>query len=482
MKKQLFRAMFIVLIIVIVANVAFASDFHVDAPGGCRIFIWIGEDPFIRVSGPNGFLWEDTITVDEMTNENGGDGEYAYYTWSTFIGVTYNGTYNVHFDFPDGSVDVQVYVGDCASNPPTPTDTPTEEPTDNPTVTPTPNGTPSASATPIPNTETGVTAQSAPQTASNNAAPQATAQPTVVPTVAQAYGWCSSDRAIVAQVENSETEENDIWRYDITTSGEILNSENLSEDIDQNVSGSSIDPTICQHVFESEGNLFIQGLSGGEPRQLTFTEEAFESEANWGPNGIIAFNRDGAIWATDQYGSFEWNLGVDGSNPYVSPDGEWVVYQSFDDEVCVVELTGFEPETFCTGYTGEDPSWSPDGQTLFFRHNGGIDNFVFGAEAEDEELAGGGVTAQSFVFVSSTSARSVFRGTMSLVSQVNDNSSNAIFVAGQSLWFVPTVQEPTENVIELNQENEVVFNSDIRDVNAITPDMNNFYNWLADQS
>ncbi|MFN7932001.1 MAG: protein kinase [Bryobacteraceae bacterium] len=126
----------------------------------------------------------------------------------------------------------------------------------------------------------------------------------------------------------------------------------------------------------AEGNLdiWIQQLSGGEPRRLT-TDAADEQEPSFSPDGSkIAFrsSRDGGgIYVIPALGGSERKVAGDGHNPRFSPDGKWIAYWTGyvsatlvpTDAVHIVPAGGGPSRSIPAA---RRPVWSSDGTHLLF--------------------------------------------------------------------------------------------------------------------
>ncbi|MBS1824787.1 MAG: serine/threonine-protein kinase [Acidobacteria bacterium] len=126
----------------------------------------------------------------------------------------------------------------------------------------------------------------------------------------------------------------------------------------------------------AEGNLdiWIQQLSGGEPRRLT-TDASDEQEPSFSPDGskiVFRSSRDGGgLYVIPALGGSERKVAGDGHHPRFSPDGKWIAYWSgyvsatlaVTDAVHIVPSGGGTPRTIPSARW---PVWSSDGAHLLF--------------------------------------------------------------------------------------------------------------------
>jgi eukaryotic-like serine/threonine-protein kinase len=117
-------------------------------------------------------------------------------------------------------------------------------------------------------------------------------------------------------------------------------------------------------------NLYRIDAGGGSPKQLTVTSQSNGAPVATGDGRYIVFmsDRDGRpnIWRMDPDGSNQVRLtdGVD-LYPQISPDGRWVVYQSWVGEAKLrrVAIDGGRFEQL-TDYVAGRPAISPDGRHI----------------------------------------------------------------------------------------------------------------------
>jgi eukaryotic-like serine/threonine-protein kinase len=129
-----------------------------------------------------------------------------------------------------------------------------------------------------------------------------------------------------------------------------------------------------------EGNLdiWVQPVSGGEPKRLT-QDPADEESPSFSPDGSrIAFHsyrNGGGIYAVSALGGQERRIADGGQNPRFSPDGLWIVYwigepnyYSPSGKVYVVPSTSGKPVQVQPGFAdARYPIWTPDGKHILFQ-------------------------------------------------------------------------------------------------------------------
>lgn len=126
----------------------------------------------------------------------------------------------------------------------------------------------------------------------------------------------------------------------------------------------------------AQGNLdiWIQQLSGGEPRRLT-TGPADEQEPSFSPDGsriVFRSSRDGGgIYVIPALGGSERKVAADGHNPRFSPDGKWIAYWTGyvnsilaqTDAIHIIPAGGGPARTIPGARW---PLWSSDGAHLLY--------------------------------------------------------------------------------------------------------------------
>ncbi len=138
-------------------------------------------------------------------------------------------------------------------------------------------------------------------------------------------------------------------------------------------------------------------VEGGAEERLT-TAEGLDDGAEYAPDGqTIYFNsvRSGRmqIWRMDADGGDQRPVTEDAYNnwfPHVSPDGRWIVFLSYGDDVDpsdhpfyervtlrIMPASGGEPRVLAALYGGQGtmnvPSWSPDSRRVAFVSNTVLD-------------------------------------------------------------------------------------------------------------
>jgi Tol biopolymer transport system component/DNA-binding winged helix-turn-helix (wHTH) protein len=113
------------------------------------------------------------------------------------------------------------------------------------------------------------------------------------------------------------------------------------------------------------------------PFSIGANESAAPTQAGW-PGYNITFSADGqwvayvsqadnALWRSRSDGSDRLQLTVpsDPANPFISPDGKWVVYNGRDFRTFIVSTDGGTPRRL-DNLLGGGANWSPDGRFLVY--------------------------------------------------------------------------------------------------------------------
>jgi Tol biopolymer transport system component len=116
-------------------------------------------------------------------------------------------------------------------------------------------------------------------------------------------------------------------------------------------------------------NLWVQPLSGGDPRRVT--EEATDHvQPAFSPDGaILVYRREGrsaGVYVTSVSGGTPRLLAAGGRRPRFSPNGKQIVY-SIGTRLFSVDSSGGEPRSLHASFhSAGDAAWSPDGEHLIF--------------------------------------------------------------------------------------------------------------------
>ena len=122
-------------------------------------------------------------------------------------------------------------------------------------------------------------------------------------------------------------------------------------------------------------NLYRTAADGsGEPARLT-QSELDQEPWSWSPDGVVAFVESGDIMILAMDGENEprpfLETFFEESHPTFSPDGNLLAYTSDKTgrkEIHVRPFPGLDPPTQISSDGGQSPTWSADGQQLFFRY------------------------------------------------------------------------------------------------------------------
>ena len=135
---------------------------------------------------------------------------------------------------------------------------------------------------------------------------------------------------------------------------------------------------------DSNGDIFIVPVEGGEPTKLTSEPEA-QVSPTWLPDSRIVYwgqiDGNGDVFVMDADGAAVMNLSdhpatdfvysIGGFSPPVSPNGGWVAFQSDRSgtaELYIARTNGREIRQLSTGAYGSAgiPAWSPDSSYLAY--------------------------------------------------------------------------------------------------------------------
>ena len=123
-------------------------------------------------------------------------------------------------------------------------------------------------------------------------------------------------------------------------------------------------------------NLYRTAADGsGEPERLT-QSDVDQEPWSWSADGVVAFVESGDIMILEMDGENEPAPFVretpfsDESHPTFSPDGNWLAFtsdQTGRSEVRVRPYPAGDPPDRISSDGGQSPTWSPNGDQLFYR-------------------------------------------------------------------------------------------------------------------
>ncbi len=136
-----------------------------------------------------------------------------------------------------------------------------------------------------------------------------------------------------------------------------------------------------------ESAIYLVPPLGGSVRRLTATGldpldigelDGSMGSTPWSPDATsLLFSRAGptgeiAVWRVDVESGSEEQLtrpteGAEHLSPSYSPDGNWIVFDSFHSELWLLPSAGGEPRPLLVDdYENQQPAWTPDGKRVVF--------------------------------------------------------------------------------------------------------------------
>ncbi len=150
-------------------------------------------------------------------------------------------------------------------------------------------------------------------------------------------------------------------------------------DVSGQIHGYRLSPTGQRVLFEARGDLFSAPVDKGVTRNLTSRSTAHDREADWSPDGqTIVFVSDISgeeeLYTVPADGSAEPSQLTDGhqtrySHPRFSPNGEHIAVSDKDGHIYVLAANGrggLKHVARDEGWRNRDYAWSPDGAWLAF--------------------------------------------------------------------------------------------------------------------
>jgi hypothetical protein len=107
-------------------------------------------------------------------------------------------------------------------------------------------------------------------------------------------------------------------------------------------------------------------LKGGQFTQLTTspTDDELDPDSAGGSK-VVFVGEKGHLYVLDSLSPQNMvDLGVEGTQPSVSPDGNWVLYSNAQGELSVISIQG--GKEISLGYPAQNPRWDPSGKGAYF--------------------------------------------------------------------------------------------------------------------
>jgi len=115
---------------------------------------------------------------------------------------------------------------------------------------------------------------------------------------------------------------------------------------------------------DTNSGLWVVPTCGGEPAQIVDSPDLNELQPDWSITNKIVLSLDKAnLYVFDPIAGTTADLGVAGSDPAFSPNGEWVAY-SDNGALMVVSAQGAANGLYNLKLRGTNPRWNPDGSGL----------------------------------------------------------------------------------------------------------------------
>jgi TolB protein len=165
---------------------------------------------------------------------------------------------------------------------------------------------------------------------------------------------------------------------------------------------------VCTLSLDGNPEIYVLDARGGSPRRLT-NSRSIDTSPCWSPTGReIAFTSDRAgtpqIYVMDREGGNLRRLTYDveyTDSPAWSPKGDRIAFVArtaagFDIYLC--RANGSDTRLAVSGFSNENPRWSPDGRHLLFASNRDSVSGLYVTDLDDRpprRLDTGGLRAQS---------------------------------------------------------------------------------------
>ncbi len=117
---------------------------------------------------------------------------------------------------------------------------------------------------------------------------------------------------------------------------------------------------------DTNSGLWVVPTCGGEPEQIIDAPDLNEQQPDWSVTNKIVLSLDKAnLYVFDPIAGTTIDLGVAGSDPAFSPNGEWIAY-SDNGALFVVSAQGAANGLYNLKLRGTNPRWNLDGSGLTY--------------------------------------------------------------------------------------------------------------------
>ena len=138
----------------------------------------------------------------------------------------------------------------------------------------------------------------------------------------------------------------------------------------------------AQNVGGFDHDIFVYRYDGLFLQKVTNTPGTYESNPDWSPDGTkLIYDRSGGLVVFTFAGSVETPLATGGDAAHASWSSKnklaWVSGRTGNNEIFTSNADGSSPvQQSFTAENDNSPTWSPDGDSLFWIHHGAVTNDI----------------------------------------------------------------------------------------------------------
>lgn len=274
--------------------------------------------------------------------------------------------------------------------------------------------------------------------------------------------FCKEHIAVAQPVENTRLM--GVWIYPVdrangnptvSVAERFLSTYNLPNNVDY--THPSLDPMgTCREIVQAgdeKPSLWVLDVEGGNAHQLMVNGAPIKgSQPSWGWGNIIVYVGPNGLVRTDPAGKKFTPLGVTGTQPTISPSGNWVAYSN-KNLLHIVSINGVVYGKYETGIECPAPEWDPDGSAVICKQSAVGLQYVIG-EGRSIPIYKKGTSAVMDPTGLTPFAVMTLNTGMWLVSDLFHIDVPPAFDFGSgetSDWYAPgTLHEPEEFVYQFN--------------------------------